>query len=89
MTDRCNLAGKCRIAKTLRRLMPYVMGCFAGALLGVCGCNTEMESGYKPRSLNAGPAQRRAYYASPFTAEAEAGKQEKGGPSMRPAGGGY
>jgi hypothetical protein len=71
----------------------YLSGSLAVALLGVAGCETEMESGYKPRSLNAGPTQRKAYYASPFTADAEAGKQEKssnaGGPAPRPPGGGY
>ena len=61
------------------------------ALMLLAGCNTELEDGYKPRSLNAGPTQRRAYYASPFTPEAEAAKQEKGADerSLRPGNGGY
>ena len=45
-------------------------------LSAVAGCQSDLEDGYKPRALNATPAQRRAYYASPFTPEAAAADQE-------------
>ena len=41
-----------------------------------CGCTQELETGYKPHPLNASQTQRRAYYASPFTPEAEEGAKE-------------
>ncbi len=46
------------------------------ALGAACGCQSNLEDGYKPRALNASTAQRRAYYASPFTPEAAAAEQE-------------
>jgi hypothetical protein len=46
-----------------------LLGCLWGA-----GCSTKMETGYQPRSLSAGSTERRGYYASPFTPEAEAAK---------------
>ena len=41
-----------------------------------CGCTQELETGYKPRALSASPAERRAYYASPFSPEAAEGAKE-------------
>ncbi len=55
-------------------------GCATLLLLGIAtGCQSTLEDGYKPRALNANAAQRRAYYASPFTPEAAAGDQDKSG----------
>ena len=34
------------------------------------GCHEELETGYKPRTLNASSTDRRAYYAPAFTPEA-------------------
>lgn len=48
----------------------------AVAALAAGGCQSTLEDGYKPRALNASTAQRRAYYASPFTPEAAAAAQE-------------
>jgi len=50
------------------------------------GCQPQLEDGYKPRALNASPAQRRAYYAPPFTPKAAAADQEghDSGKSHRP-----
>jgi hypothetical protein len=53
---------------------------FAFALLALAavGCSTtELETGYKPRKLGASPAERRSYYASPFTPEARAAQVER------------
>ncbi len=36
------------------------------------GCLNKLETGYEPIRLNATPAQRRAYYAAPFSPEARA-----------------
>ncbi len=48
----------------------------AGALtLGVVGsgCSDKLETGYRPNKLGANAAERRAFYAAPFTPEAAAG----------------
>lgn len=55
------------------------MSWLALACVGLnAGCKTAMETGYQPRSLSASPAQRRGYYASPFSPEAEAAAKDKG-----------
>jgi hypothetical protein len=43
----------------------------------LAGCSNELETGYKPRSLNSSDAARRGYYASPFTPEAKAAQLER------------
>jgi hypothetical protein len=55
----------------------------AAAGLGsvVVGCSEKLETGWEPRRLDATPAERRAYYASPFTPEAAAAQQEQQGRS--------
>lgn len=40
------------------------------------GCSSKLEDGYKPRLLGASDAQRRAYYAAPFTPEAQAAQMD-------------
>jgi len=42
----------------------------------VAGCETVLETGYKPRPLNATPAARQSYYAAPFTPEAMPEKKD-------------
>jgi hypothetical protein len=49
---------------------------FAGLLILACGCGSELDDGYKPRPLSASTAQRRGFYATPFTPEANAAQQE-------------
>lgn len=53
----------------------------AGTLLmvGTTGCGMQLETGYAYRPLNSTEAQRRAYYASPFSPEKSAGEKDKGG----------
>ena len=47
-------------------------------LIGVAaGCGAELETGYKPHKLGVSDAERRAYYAAPFTPEAKAAAAEK------------
>lgn len=41
-----------------------------GLILGLTGCSSSLEDGYKPKTLGASDAVRRSYYASPFTPEA-------------------
>ena len=48
-----------------------IAGGFAG------GCRSKLETGYDPRRLGASSAERRAFYAPPFTAEARAAQQER------------
>ena len=54
------------------------------------GCSEKLETGYEPRRLGASSAERRAYYASPYTPEAIAAEHENGGsgptPGFRPPG---
>jgi hypothetical protein len=45
-------------------------------ILGLAGCNSALEDGYKPRKLGASDAVRRSYYASPFTPEAKAAQTD-------------
>jgi len=52
-------------------------GLAAGGLGSFAGCNDKLETGWEPRRLDATPAERRAYYASPFTPEAAAAQQEQ------------
>ena len=42
---------------------------FLGLLLLAAGCHSTMETGYQPQPLTATDAERRAYYASPFSPE--------------------
>ncbi|MDB5296818.1 MAG: hypothetical protein JWO31_2801 [Phycisphaerales bacterium] len=67
---------------------------WAGAALVAGGCSGALETGYVPRPLGASPTERRGYYASPFTPEAQAAAQSQNNPagdvqSMRKPGGGY
>ncbi|HZZ44350.1 MAG TPA: hypothetical protein VFE58_15555 [Tepidisphaeraceae bacterium] len=35
------------------------------------GCASQLDSGYEPRRLSASDAQRRSYYASPYSEETQ------------------
>ena len=48
---------------------------YAGMLAG-CG-GGKLETGYAPRKLNSSEAERRGYYAAPFTREAREATQEQ------------
>jgi hypothetical protein len=63
---------------TLRR---GALVCGGGAmLLSAAGCTASLADGYRPKPLDASSSQRRAYYATPFTPEAEnAGPNEQQG----------
>ena len=50
---------------------PVAMGFLAA------GCGMDLETGYKYRPLDASGAQRKAYYASPFSPEKSAAESEK------------
>jgi hypothetical protein len=50
------------------------------AALGCGGCESGLETGYKPKKLSSSDAERRAYYASPFTPEAKAKTNYDSGP---------
>ena len=48
------------------------------AVAGVtAACSSKLETGYQPRRLGASAAERRAFYARPFTPEARAAEQER------------
>jgi hypothetical protein len=47
------------------------------ALVLLVGCSSKLETGYQPQLIGASAAQRRAYYATPFTPEAQAPKTDK------------
>jgi hypothetical protein len=51
--------------------------CSCSWLACVVGCSETLETGYKPRSLNASDVTRRGYYASPYTREAKAAELER------------
>jgi uncharacterized lipoprotein YmbA len=46
-------------------------------LVLLAGCSSKLETGYQPQLIGASAAQRRAYYATPFTPEATAPKTDK------------
>lgn len=41
------------------------------------GCGSKLETGYAPRKLNDSDAERRGYYAAPFSPEARAAEAER------------
>jgi len=41
------------------------------------GCQNKLETGYKPSVLGASTAERRGYYAQPFTPEKKAAQLER------------
>jgi hypothetical protein len=46
-------------------------------LLLLAGCQSELETGYKPKKLGVSDEERRAYYAAPFSPESAAGGEGK------------
>jgi hypothetical protein len=66
--------GKDILDRSIMRLLEVAMGRFLVVLLvGMCAaCGSRLETGYKPRKLSASEAERRAYYADPFSPEARA-----------------
>ena len=53
------------------------------------GCSSALETGYEPRKLGAGPAERRGFYSPRFSPEARAAQAERaegggGGIDRRP-----
>ena len=46
-------------------------------LVLLAGCSSKLETGYQPQLIGASAAQRRAYYATPFTPEATVPKTDK------------
>jgi hypothetical protein len=49
------------------------------AILAVGGCgSTRLETGYQPRPLGAGDAERKAFYSAKYTRAATLAEQEKG-----------
>ena len=50
-----------------------------GPLGGLYGCSsTTLETGYQPRPLGAGDAERKAFYSAKYTRAAALAEQEKG-----------
>lgn len=47
------------------------------ALAMAAGCGSKLETGYEPRKLSDSNAERRGYYADPFTPEARAAAEER------------
>ena len=61
-----------------------------GAVAASTGCSSKLETGYEPRQLGVAAAQRKGYYASPYTPEAAAAgraQQVEDTSSMRRPGG--
>jgi hypothetical protein len=56
------------------RMVLLIVGC---AFLALTGCSNKLETGYEPRKLGVSDNVRRAYYATPFTAEANAASQDR------------
>lgn len=46
-------------------------------LLASAGCGNKLATGYEPRPLGASAAQRRGFYALPFSTEARAAEADR------------
>jgi hypothetical protein len=62
---------------------------FGAVAMGLSGasCTATLDDGYKPSMLNASSSQRRAYYATPFTPEADTGSPDQSGGGVHRPGG--
>ena len=49
----------------------------ASLIIGLAGCSSALEDGYKPHRLGSSDAVRRSYYASPFTPEAKVAQSDR------------
>ena len=49
------------------------------AVVCLAGCQNTLETGYKPTALDASEAQRKAFYAPPFSPEARAAAEDPAG----------
>ena len=49
----------------------------ASLIIGLAGCTSTLEDGYKPHRLGASDAVRRSYYASPFTPESKVAASDR------------
>ncbi len=47
-----------------------------GCVLLAAGCSSTLETGYQPHRLGAGPSERRAFYAEPFSPESKGKAQD-------------
>jgi hypothetical protein len=59
----------------MKRIVVVIVCLIAAGAVG-CG-ESALETGYEPRKIGASVAQRRAYYASPYTPQAQAAQQER------------
>jgi hypothetical protein len=59
----------------MRRKRVYFLPALT-ALILIAGCDPVLETGYKPRPLNASEPVRRSYYAPAFTPEAMPDKKD-------------
>jgi hypothetical protein len=68
-----------------------VLGLLGLMAMAACsGCSNKLETGYEPRQLGVTSAERKGYYASPYSAEAAAAgraQQSEDVRSMRRPGG--
>jgi hypothetical protein len=47
----------------------------AGAIFAL-GCSNKLETGYQPRTIGSNEAERRGYYAAPFSPEAREAREK-------------
>ena len=74
----------------LTRSLSVLILVSAFALASSTGCSNKLETGYEPRQLGVTSAERKGYYASPYTPEAAAAgrsQQAEDYHSMRRPGG--
>ena len=62
-------------SRTKSLILPAVLP----ALVALAGCgSSRLETGYQPRPLGAGDAQRKAFYSAKYTRAATLAEQERG-----------
>lgn len=64
-----------RIVLPMRRLLTF--GVIVTLACAGLGCGGKLETGYRYRPLGESQAQRRAYYAGPFSPEAREAQMER------------
>ena len=61
------------------RTQSLILPALLPALMGLAGCgSSRLETGYQPRPLGAGDAQRKAFYSAKYTRAAALAEQERG-----------
>ncbi len=74
-SEYAHLFGQVKSPEALVNVKPGLLLIFG--LLLLAGCQSDLETGYKPKKLGVTDEERRAYYAAPFSPESAAAGEGK------------